>query len=176
MSSYSADVEAQMVRFYRSLNERDRRRYAAVEAVKLGHGGIEFIARLLGCDPKTISRGTTELKSEQQMNIDYQRKKGGGRKTLLEKKPQLVDNFLAILRNHTAGDPMRQDVKWTNLSRRQISRKLDALGTPANKNIVSQLLHDHGYRRRKAQKKRTMGQHADRNVQFENIDRHGSLI
>ena len=64
---------------------------------------------------------------------------------------------------------MRHDVKWTNLSRRQIARKLSDLGTPANKNIVSHLLHDHGYRRRKPQKKRTMGQHADRNDQFENI-------
>ena len=64
---------------------------------------------------------------------------------------------------------MRQGVKWTNLSRRYISRKLAELGTPANKNIISRLLHDHGYRRRKAQKKRTMGQHADRNAQFEKI-------
>jgi len=66
---------------------------------------------------------------------------------------------------------MRHHVKWTNLSRRQISRQLSVLGTPANKNIVSQLLHDHGFRRRKPQKKRTMGQHADRNSQFENIKR-----
>lgn len=81
----------------------------------------------------------------------------------------MVENFLAILRDHTAGDPMREDVKWTNLSRRQISRRLKELGTPAGKNVVSQLLHDHGYRRRKPQKKRTMGQHADRNAQFERI-------
>lgn len=78
MSSYSAVVEAQMVRFYHSLNERDRRRYAAVEASKLGHGGIEFIAQLLGCDPKTISRGVTELTSAEQLTIDHQRKKGVG--------------------------------------------------------------------------------------------------
>jgi len=81
----------------------------------------------------------------------------------------VVQNFLAVLRDHTAGDPMRQDVKWTNLSRRQISRQLKELGTPAGKNVVSQLLYEHGYRRRKPQKKRTMGQHADRNAQFEKI-------
>ena len=40
MEAYSADVEAKMARFYRWLSEKDRRRYAAVEAVKLGHGGI----------------------------------------------------------------------------------------------------------------------------------------
>jgi len=64
---------------------------------------------------------------------------------------------------------MREGVKWTNLSRRQIARQLKALGTPASKNVVSQLLHDHGYRRRKAQKKHTMGAHRDRNAQFEKI-------
>ena len=64
---------------------------------------------------------------------------------------------------------MREDVKWTNLSRRQISRRLGELGTPASKNVVSRLLYEHGYRRRKPQKKRTMGQHADRNAQFEKI-------
>jgi len=64
---------------------------------------------------------------------------------------------------------MREDVKWTNLSRRQISHSLDELGTPAGKNVVSYLLWEQGYRRRKPQKKRTMGQHADRNAQFEKI-------
>lgn len=64
---------------------------------------------------------------------------------------------------------MRAGVKWTNLSRRQIARQLKGLGTPASKNVVSQLLHEHGYRRRKAQKKRTMGEHRDRNAQFEKI-------
>lgn len=64
---------------------------------------------------------------------------------------------------------MRVDLKWTNLSRRQISRQMKKLGSSVSKNIVSRLLLDHGYRRRKPQKKRTMGQHADRNAQFENI-------
>jgi len=96
-------------------------------------------------------------------------KKRGGRKSLIETSPQLVENLGAVLRDHTAGDPMREDVKWTNLSRRQISRRLKELGTPAGKNVVSRLLYEHGYRRRKPQKKRTMGQHADRNAQFEKI-------
>lgn len=80
-----------------------------------------------------------------------------------------MENFLTVLREHTAGDPLREEVKWTNLSRRQISRQLEELGTPAGKNVVSRLLHEHGYRRRKPQKKRTMGQHAERNAQFEKI-------
>ena len=64
---------------------------------------------------------------------------------------------------------MRADLKWTNLSRRTISRQLGELGTPAGKRVVSALLWEHGYRRRKAQKKKTMGQHADRDAQFRKI-------
>ena len=80
MSHYSPTVAIQMIRFYNTLNERDRRSYAAVEAIQLGHGGIAFISQLLNCDKKTISRGINELKSEDQLNSDRQRKKGTGEK------------------------------------------------------------------------------------------------
>lgn len=66
-----------MGRFYRSLNERDRRRYAALEATKLGHGGIEYIASLFGCDPKTIASGITDLEGDEELDTSRQRKKGG---------------------------------------------------------------------------------------------------
>lgn len=74
MKSYPITVESQITQFYRSLNERDRRRYAAVEAGRLGHGGLEYISRLLVCDPKTIRRGLSELENE--LLTDRQRKKG----------------------------------------------------------------------------------------------------
>jgi hypothetical protein len=62
---YSAKVEQAMKVMYRSLWENDRRRYAAVEAAKLPHGGVDYIAGLLGCDPKTIRRGQQDLESLQ---------------------------------------------------------------------------------------------------------------
>jgi hypothetical protein len=45
MEGYAADVERKMQRFFSWLSEKDRRRYAAIEAAKLGHGGVEYIAR-----------------------------------------------------------------------------------------------------------------------------------
>ncbi|MCB1073755.1 MAG: hypothetical protein KDK96_11750 [Chlamydiia bacterium] len=51
-----------MRRLFNNLNERDRRHYAAVEAMRLGHGGIQYISQLLVIDPKTIRIGITELK------------------------------------------------------------------------------------------------------------------
>lgn len=61
MVGYSKDIELKMVNLFESLSEKDRRRYAAIEAEKLSHGGTEYIANLFGCDPKTIRRGTREV-------------------------------------------------------------------------------------------------------------------
>ena len=61
MQRYDEDIEMQMANFYGSLLEKDRRRYAAVEAAKLGHGGIVYIARLFGCDPDTITAGRQDV-------------------------------------------------------------------------------------------------------------------
>jgi Rhodopirellula transposase DDE domain len=89
---------------------------------------------------------------------------------LIEFDPAIEINFRTVLEDHTAGDPMRLEVKWTNLSRRQIAKRIKDLGTPVSRQVVSQLLKKHGYRRRKALKKKTMGpRHPDRNAQFENI-------
>ena len=88
---------------------------------------------------------------------------------MIEIDPAIEVNFHKVLEDHTAGDPMRLEVKWTNLSRRQIAKRIKDLGTPVSRHVVSQLLKKHGYRRRKALKK-TMGpRHPDRNAQFENI-------
>jgi hypothetical protein len=91
---------------------------------------------------------------------------------LIEIDPAIEANFPKALEDHTAGDPMRLEVRWTNLSRRQIAKRITGLGTPVSRHVVSQLLRKHRYRRRKALKKTTMGpRHPDRNAQFENIAR-----
>src|SRR5258708_1302355 len=73
---YSKDVELAMVTFFLSLREKDRRRYAAVEAAKLGVGGVPYIANLLGIDPKTIRQGEADLKSLPAVPPENSRKKG----------------------------------------------------------------------------------------------------
>ncbi len=77
MEVYAADIEGKMQRFFGWLSEKDRRRYAAVEAAKLGHGGVEYIARVLACDPKTIRQGIHELEDEEDAAAGRIRKKGG---------------------------------------------------------------------------------------------------
>jgi hypothetical protein len=59
--TYSPEIEQAMRLFHDSLSEKDRRRYAAIEAAKLDHGGTAYIAGVLGCDPKTIRQGQEDL-------------------------------------------------------------------------------------------------------------------
>ena len=76
MVGYTAGVERMMKRLFDSLKESDRRRYAAIEAAKLGQGGIEYIARVLDCDPKTIRLGLEELEGGDDLDLGRSRKKG----------------------------------------------------------------------------------------------------
>jgi hypothetical protein len=76
-----------------------------------------------------------------------------------------------LLQEFTAGDPMRTGVLWTNLSLRELSRRLLELGTPASRRVIRRLLRQFKLGRRTARKKKTMGHHPDRNAQFENIAR-----
>ena len=76
MTSYPLHVEIQMQRHFSRLCEKDRRSYVAVEACKLGHGGIEYLSALFKIDPKTIRRGLTELALENEPTPGRIRKKG----------------------------------------------------------------------------------------------------
>ena len=77
MVAYPVDVERKMKRFFGWLGEKDQRRYAAVEATKLGHGGLEYVARVLECDPKTIRQGLKDLEESEDPAAGRDRKKGG---------------------------------------------------------------------------------------------------
>jgi len=74
---YPAPVEQAMQVTFSSLNERQRRLFAATEALKLGHGGIGYIAQLFDCHRKTVQRGLHELRNPSSpMPIGQARKKG----------------------------------------------------------------------------------------------------
>jgi len=76
MEAYSVEVERKMRRLFDWLSEKDRRRYAAVEAAKLGHGGVEYIARVFECDPKSIRQGMADLEAPEDAAAGRVRKKG----------------------------------------------------------------------------------------------------
>ena len=61
MPRYHSTLEQKMKKFYETLSEKDKRRYAGVEAMKFGRGGVAYISRVLGCSRKTVIKGLKEL-------------------------------------------------------------------------------------------------------------------
>ncbi|MCP4911590.1 MAG: ISAzo13 family transposase [Oligoflexia bacterium] len=159
-----------MLTFYKNLSEKNKRLYVGVEAMKLPHGGKNYIANLLSCSRRTVSRGLLNLKNPGLIEKDRVRKKGGGRKLSIDRIPGIHEKFLIVLHDHTAGDPMDEKIKWTHLTHQQIADKLnEEHGIEVGRKIVRQLFKFHGFVRRKAQKTIGIGSYKYRNEQFEII-------
>jgi hypothetical protein len=80
------ELKTAILLFYSLLDEKQRRLYAALESLKLGHGGDRQLADFLGLDPHTIARGRQELLNRE-VELSRVRKIGGGRKALEKKRP-----------------------------------------------------------------------------------------
>ena len=173
LSPYTKQVENLIKNTYLQLSEKDRRRYAAIEALKLPRGGISYMARLVGCSRNTIKRGINELnspasKSDTENRI---RRKGAGRKPSIEIIENIDEVFLKVIDDYIAGDPMDEKIRWTNLSRKQIAEKMQEQGIRISVTVVKKLLKRHGLTKRKALKIKSIGTSKHRNEQFENIAR-----
>jgi len=165
------DVEQAMAAFWRSLSEKDKRRYAAAEAMKFEKGGASYMCNLFGTSLKTVARGRRELADPEALSMGGIRLPGGGRKRILEVYPEIDAAFLKVLQDHTAGSPMNEQVKWTNLTRYEIAEELSAEWHPVSVTVIDQLLRKHDYRKRKAQKTIAGGTTENRDEQFQNIQR-----
>ena len=156
MKSYDATTEQTMRKFHGTLSEKDKRRYAAIEALKLGHGGGVYIAAVLGCHRVTIAQGIKELAALPQSPVCecHVREQGGGRKPYDTTHREIDAAFLSVLQNDTAGDPMDDQVRWTHLLPKEIALRLaDEHQIKVSLPVIRKLLKKNGYRRRKAQKK-----------------------
>jgi len=166
---YSEDVEQRMRSFFDTLNEKNRRQYAGVEAIKLGHGGQKYISSVLGCHPQTVKAGIDEIFNRTEIPEESIRKPGGGRKKIIDMEDDIDDVFFEILNHHTAGSPVNAETKWTNLSLNEISEAFESKGMNISPHVVKQLLKKHGFVERKMQKAVTMKTCKERNEQFEKI-------
>jgi len=79
------ELKAAIVLFFTLLDESQRRLYAGLESMKLGHGGDRRIADLLGLDPGTVAKGRQQLLSKD-VEVERVRKKGAGRKPVEKKR------------------------------------------------------------------------------------------
>ena len=166
---YAEEIEEQMRRFYGNLSEKEKRSYVALETEKLGYGGQKYICGLLRCSPTTLRVGREELLHGSSTPQERVRRPGGGRKKIREKIAGIDELFLEIVKENTAGSPMDEEVKWTNLGRKGISKEFEKKGYKVSEHVVKQLLKKHKYVKRKMQKTKTVKEAVQRNEQFENI-------
>ena len=152
------------------LDERARRRWAAVEAMSLGRGGIAAVAKATGISDRTIRNGIREMREGDTPPAGRQRRVGGGRKDVKQKAPGLLDALEGLVEPTARGDP-RTPLKWTCKSTRDLAKELKKLGYTVSHSTVARLLKDAGYSLQSNRKTIEGKQHPDRNAQFEHISR-----
>lgn len=179
---YEESHEEEMRRYFRSLPEDHRRRYAAVEARKIGFGGVTYVARTVGISRQTIYAGLRELDAMREDDTDPPqrpsggkeriRRRGGGRRRESERQAGLETMAEAILEAHSAGSPTDERVRWTDLKPLQLAQELGSRGYEVCRNTAAKLLDRAGFRRRSLRKELITG-HVDpeaRDQQFLHIN------
>src|ERR1700741_3172182 len=84
-------IEGKYMELLDDLDERGRRRWAAVEARALGRGGITAVARATGLAHRTIRAGLKDLEDPEPLPGHRQRRPGGGRKSYALTQPGLQE-------------------------------------------------------------------------------------
>ena len=101
-------------------NERQRRLWAASEALCLGHGGVTLVSRATGLSRTTINNGITELEQGRSLSGQRVRRKGGGRKKVTDQQPALVETLDGLVEPTAKGDPI-SPLRWTVHSTRRLA-------------------------------------------------------
>lgn len=168
---YSEEIEILMKNHFDNLNEKEKRHYSGVEAIKLGHGSKTYIANILKCNRKTIAKGIKEL-NKSSIQKDRVRESGGGRKNIIDKIPEVEAIFNTVIEQYTAGSPMDNDI-WTHLKLSEIAELMskEKEGLIVSKHTAKQLLKKNNYKYRKMQKDAIMSEPEDRDTQFLKIEK-----
>jgi hypothetical protein len=152
-----------------ALDERRRRLVFAAEARALGYGGIQLVHEATGMARSTLARGIRDLAHPPRMLTSRIRRSGAGRKSLIEKDPDLLPELEALVEPGTRGDP-ETSLRWTLKSVRVLSRELHRRGHEVSYPVVAELLSKNGYSLQGNQKTKEGTRHPDRNAQFEYIN------
>jgi transposase len=174
-NSITQTISAKFAPLEPFLDERTRRLWAAVEARTLGRGGLLRVAEATGLSRATIRAGLRELARPrdpelQQGSSERLRRPGGGRRSLLESDPQLLQDLERLVDPVTRGDPM-SPLRWTCKSAARLADELQAQGYAVSERTVNRLLHELGYSLQANRKTLEGCHHPDRDAQFQYISR-----
>jgi hypothetical protein len=133
------------------------------------------VAEALAISAKTIMQGKRELQAptprpDSGLVRGRPRRPGGGRKSLLEKDPQLLAVIEQIVDPATRGDPMKP-LRWVSQSLPHIVSELSRQGYRVSTHTVSKILQeDWEYGMQGLRKTREGSSHPDRDAQFQYIN------
>ena len=150
------------------LDERGRRRWAAVEARALGWGGVTAVARATGMSDRTIRNGIKELDNPAPLASDRQRKPGAGRKSHASTQPGLREALDLLIEPTTRGSPMNP-LRWTIKSTHRLADELRKQGFVVSATSVRRMLAAMKYSLQSNRKTREGRGHPDRDAQFRHI-------
>jgi len=172
METLSQEAQYQLMKGW--LNERQWRLYVATEARRIGPGGISQVAREAGVTRKTIRKGLGELEA----GALYQpgeriRQQGGGRKKNTVKDATLRADLEGML--DPKGDP-ESLLRWTSKSVSKLRKALTRLGHTIGETAIRGMLHEMGFSLKATKKSIEGGSHADRDAQFQHINRTGKAF
>ena len=158
------------LRLFFTLNESQRRWFAAQKSLELGYGGIEKIHKITGISRTTIIKGRKELQNfgKKMPSNEHVRHAGGGRKTVDFHNPEIRNDLEKLLEETTIGDPMSPLV-WTAKSCRTLASELTKMGHKVCHKTVWTMLTEQGYRLQANRKDLEGKSHPDRNKQFDEI-------
>jgi len=157
----------------RLFDEREIRLLVATEADCLGRGGIALVAKATGVSRRRIAEGMKELRQEGDLNKGRARRKGGGRKRIIEKDATLERDLELLLEPCTRGDP-ESPLRWTSKSLRKLARELAYMGHKIGKSAVAGVLRKMGYSLQANRKTLEGSSHEDRDAQFQHISSRAS--
>lgn len=161
------EISNEWIKAFNTLNEAQKRWFAASKSIELGYGGVSKVSRVTGLSRTTITQGCKELTSNQSLTIpdDGLRKKGGGRRKLSEQDERIEKEIKKILEASSAGDPMSK-IRWTCKSTRNIAEILTKKGLKVSNVTVMNILKQQGYSLRSNKKMLSGKNHPDRDSQF----------
>jgi len=148
-----------------TLNEVQKRRFAALKAMELGWGGVTKVSEITKMSHNTIDKGIKEIKNPKKDVSERLRKKGGGRKTIIEKNPEVKKYIENILEENTAGDPMSK-LKWTNKSTYTIAKELTLKKKNISEVTAGRIIRQLGYSLQVNVKSKESGTSQERDSQF----------
>jgi hypothetical protein len=151
------------------LDEQGRRRFAAAEAMALGHGGVTLLSRITGLARRTIYRGIADIENGYSAGPGRVRQPGGGRRKKTSQDVTLFDDLKALVEPETRGDPMKP-LLWTTKSLSHLAEALKEKGHRVCATVIRKLLRGMGYSLQGNRKTIEGKQHEDRDAQFRYIN------